>query len=759
MKSAIYPFIILLLAFQLSGISQIKAQTTDPGLIGTHIVIKAEYNLGNTSYIPPAAALFPSPMEEIGSVHYPADLTSGTFPVLFWLHGRHETCYDTSNTSNTDAVWPCPAGWKPITSYEGYDYAAKTMASHGYIVISISANAINAIDGTLPAADHDGMDARGVLVQHHMDLWNGWNSTDTTGPFGHLFVGRLNMKNIGTMGHSRGGEGVVFNAEYNRSLGSPYGIKALLTLAPVDFYRHVLNGIPLLDIAPYCDGDVNDLEGVHFYDDARYRDTTDVMPKHTILVMGANHNFFNTVWTPGSYIAGGYDDWLYTGNDTSAYCGALAAGTGRLDTTTQKAVFNAYAAAFYRLYLGHETIFAPMLEVNNIVPPASSLMDSLKIFVSYHPGQHDRLDINTMDTVTNIIMNTIGGSVNDTSMVAPEICGGGLALPVCDGGLGSAQKPHRGNITTKGLGQMKLTWSDTTDFYENNIPAAFENFTDYQNLTFRACENFMETTSIPGLNFTVELIDSAGSIGRQVVGNYTHALFLQPGSTVSDLPKEVFNTIHIPILAFTGINLKKVRHIRFNFNKSDSGAILLSDLALSNPVCGNLNAVYTDSIGKRYKVYFTNSTLSTIGDSLTYLWNFGDVSSGPSDTSTMRNPTHTYHANGSFTACLYVKDYRKNGFVCTDTFCTSIVLANDAVPELNRNEISIYPNPAKNMLLVTGADKTDVITLVNVFGQVVLRQTINANSILLPESIPSGIYTVIVTTGFGRVVQKLVIER
>ncbi|MFI5195796.1 MAG: hypothetical protein ACHQD8_01785, partial [Chitinophagales bacterium] len=266
-KKIIVPGFLWTLFFLCSNYFQAVAQTPDPGLPGTHTVIKAEYNLGDLAYTPPAAAAFPSNMEVRGSVHYPADLISGPFPVLIWLHGRHETCYD-SVTLATSSAWPCTGRNKPIVSYEGYDYAAQTMASHGYIVISISANAINATDGGLSDA---GMNARGVLVQHHLDLWNTWNTTGS-GPFGTLFIGRLDMQNIGTMGHSRGGEGVIFNAEYNRSLGSPYGIKAILTLAPVDFYRHVINGIPLLNIAPYCDGDVNDLQGVHFYDDARYRD-------------------------------------------------------------------------------------------------------------------------------------------------------------------------------------------------------------------------------------------------------------------------------------------------------------------------------------------------------------------------------------------------------------------------------------------------------------------------------------------------------
>src|SRR4051812_2739664 len=81
------------LLFVSSGFVPAFSQTPDPGLIGTHAVIKGEYNLGDLAYTPPASA-FPSSLEVRGSVHYPADLSSGPFPVLVWLHGRHETCYD-----------------------------------------------------------------------------------------------------------------------------------------------------------------------------------------------------------------------------------------------------------------------------------------------------------------------------------------------------------------------------------------------------------------------------------------------------------------------------------------------------------------------------------------------------------------------------------------------------------------------------------------------------------------------------------------
>jgi hypothetical protein len=490
----------------LTGFSAMAQTTPDPGLMGTHTVLKAEYDFGDTSYTPPAAAMFPSKMEEIGSVHYPADITSGPFPVILFLHGRHSTCYD-SITLNSTSDWPCTGTLKPITSYEGYDYLAKTMASHGYIVISISANAINAIDGGLPDA---GMNARGVLVQHHLDLWNTWNTVGAA-PFDSLFVGKLNMQNIGTMGHSRGGEGVVFNAEYNATLGAPYGIKAIFTLAPVDFYRHVLNGIPLIDLSPYCDGDVNDNEGIHFYDDSRYNDTGDEAPKHHIEFLGANHDFFNTVWTPGSFPGGGADDWGdYGWPNTDPQCGIDS--VHRFDTTKQKAALNAYLPAFFRIYIGHEHKYDPLLEVKDIAPPVSSMLDSGDVFVSYHPARADRLDINRTDSVARLTGNSLSGAVTDSLLMSPEICGAGYTMNDCFVSHQAAQEPHKGTTTTQGAGEMGLQWSDTSAWYENALPLAYENLTPYENLLFRTTVNFNLSVHDQKMDFSVQLIDSSGAI-------------------------------------------------------------------------------------------------------------------------------------------------------------------------------------------------------------------------------------------------------
>ena len=756
-KKIFLPGILLIFLLLASNVFNAAAQTPDPGTAGTHTVIKAEYNLGDLAYTPPAAAAFPANMEVIGSVHYPADLSSGPFPVILILHGRHSTCYDSVSMAVGDG-WPCTGTNKSIVSYEGYDYLASNMASHGYIVISISANAINAIDGGLPDA---GMNARGVLMQHHLDLWNTWTTVGGFPGDSLLFVGALNMQNIGTMGHSRGGEGAIFNAGYNASLGNPYGIKAVMTLAPVDFYRHILNGTPVLNIAPYCDSDVNDLQGVHFYDDVRYNDTTDYAPKHEVLYMGADHDLFNTVWTPGSPIPGGVDDWTYNYFESAAWCGTTSTSSGRLDSIHQKAALLPYFAAFYRIYLGHEFQFAPILDVDDTIPPATSLLTSSQVHVSFHPSRMNRLDLNRTDSTTRFTINTLGGNVTSDSLLSSEVCGGGTSLGEgnCIAAFTQAKQPHNSNSASSGLSQMGMQWDTSMAWYQNDLPAAYENLTSYQDIIFRTSVNYKQTHVDSNLNFTIQLIDSLGDTSSLAVRNYSNALFYQPGTESGDLPKLLFNTVKIPLSDFTGIDISTVRAVRFLFDQSKKGSIFISDLAFSNSPCSGISAGFTDSSGG-LNANFTNTTITNTSDSIGWFWNFGDVSSGTSDTSTLKNPAHVFLSGGVYTVCLSVMDYRKNGFICTDTFCTSLTISPTAVSQLTVSNISISPNPANDHLYITGAANTDVLTLFDLYGQVVFTTFITSPTISLPANLATGIYYAIITTGSGsKAYKKLLISQ
>ena len=355
----------------LASLAATTAGLPDPGDSGPNAVTVTEYNDGDTAFTPPG---FPGPVEIRASVHYPTGLVRRR-AAAHRAHAR--PALDLLQRLSSFLEWPCTGGRQTIPSFQGYNYLAENLASWGYIVVSVSANGINARDNSVGDL---GMLARAQLIQKHLDKWQTFSTTGGA-PFGTTFVGKVDMDDIGTMGHSRGGEGVARHFVLNESLGSPYGITAVLPLAPVDFNRPIVDDVALSVILPYCDGDVSDLQGAHFYDDALYTSPGDATPKYMQEILGANHNHFNTIWTPGGWPAG-------TGDDSNCF-------TGNLTAPQQRNVGEAYMAGFFRLHLGGsgtEPGFKPYFDGTHVEPASSEPADT---HTSYHAQSADRRDVNT----------------------------------------------------------------------------------------------------------------------------------------------------------------------------------------------------------------------------------------------------------------------------------------------------------------------------------------------------------------------------
>jgi hypothetical protein len=583
MKTRTAPHIRLITLFILAlvvgaGATTAAAQTPDPGTTGPFSVTREEYDYGNLAFQPTG---FPSAVELKASVHYPTGLAGGPFPVVVFMHGRHVTCYRNTTAS---LRWPCRSTETVIPSYQGYDYISQVLASNGYIVVSVSANGINAYDNNVTDL---GMLARAQLIQRHLDQWKTFNTTGAA-PFGTKFVGKVDLTRVGTMGHSRGGEGVVRHYVHNASLGSPYTVKAVFPLAPVDFNRPVANNSALAVLLPYCDGDVSDNQGVHFYDDARYNVPGDAAPKHTVQVMGANHNFYNTVWTPGMFPAGTSDDWnaFVSGGTADAHCGT-GANNKRLTSAQQRGTGLAYISAVMRAYVGGETQFLPVL-TGEAPPPASALTTNLH--VSYHApdAAAKRRDVNRLLTPTNLTTNTLGGAAAQTGLTPHDLCGGASPQPqhCLPSTQSTSRQPHTvpsaRATTMRGLSQLRTGWSALAT-YTNDLPLGQRDVSGFQWLTFRASVNFADARNQSGVaqNFKVILTDGNGATATLLANNYTAALFYPPGTT-GPVPKVLLNTVRIPVSAFSGVNLSDVRSVRFTFDQNLTGALLISDLAFSS---------------------------------------------------------------------------------------------------------------------------------------------------------------------------------
>jgi len=573
-KTRIYFFSVLILLLLVSP-RFVLAQ--DPGSPGPLAVTREEYNFGDTAFTPTG---FPGPVELAASIHYPTSL-SGQYPVIVLLHGRHATCF----VGGTALLqWPCTQqGSQSIPSYKGYDYLSEVLASHGYVVVSISANGINARDNQVRDL---GMLARAELMQRHLDILNTFNTTGGA-PFGTKFVGKFDMTRIGTMGHSRGGEGVVRHFVLNEAQGSPYGIKAVFPLAPVDFNRFVANRTALSVLLPYCDGDVSDLQGVHFYDDARYNVAGDLSPKHYILVMGANHNFYNTIWSPSSPYPGSADDWFafVPGGASDSQCG-IGMGNHRLTETQQRGTGLAYMAAFFRAYVGGETQFVPIL-TGDAPPPPSATTNEL--FVSYHAPDDPELrrDVNRLLVNSNLTTDTLGGAATQLGLSPYDLCGGDAPQPAtCLPGQPNARQPHTtpsARSNERGLSQLRIGWNDITGTYTNDLPGPTRNVSGFAAVQFRVSVNFADGRNIAGMaqELRVVLTDSGGNSSSVRVGDHSGALYFPPGS-VGPVPKVVLNTVRIPLSAFGGVNLNSVRSVQFKFDQRATGALLITDVAFAS---------------------------------------------------------------------------------------------------------------------------------------------------------------------------------
>lgn len=555
------------------------ARAAEPDAPGPHAVEVRDYDLGDEAFTPPG---FPS-IELTGRVFSPAALDEGPFPIVLLLHGWHGTCYDPADPDGSPGdgsynggfrIWPCPPPMVPIPSFEGYDYLGELLASHGFVVVSVSANGINANDNDDPDF---GMGTRADLLDEHLDRWAVWNSAGGE-PFGDTFVGAIDFERIGAMGHSRGGDGVATWAARDQSPGGNHRVDAVFLLAPANFWRRVVSNVAMGVLLPYCDGDVYDLEGVRFFDDARYAMAGDPTAKYTFVMGGSNHNYYNTIWSPDMFVAGAADDAVYLESIFGAdpYCGS--SGTGRLTETDQRDSLAAYGAAFFRAELKDETEFDPILRGDAIAASAAPAAPRVAWVAPDDPTQ--RIDVNHIDTDESLETNELGAAVEVADAQRYEICGLGDhpqtdpcvdSVGVYDGYIYEGRQPH-----TPGLGELRIgleeggTWT-------NHLPAGTD-ASALSVLQFRLTPDFEPPTTG---DLAVTLADAAGNDASVLVGEYGDAMAPYPGTVYPMYPKKVLSAVRIPLDAFVGVDLTDLASITLTAQGAPV-AVLLSDLAFTD---------------------------------------------------------------------------------------------------------------------------------------------------------------------------------
>ena len=181
---------------------------------------------------------------------------------------------------------------------EGYAYIGENLASWGYTVYSIDEDElINRQDGSFGK----GMHARRAAILATLDKLKEASEKDVPeGPnsnVGNLLHGKLDMSRIGLVGHSRGGDSVSSFLLYDQTLpkGERFPLRAVVSIAPVDYERNAPYGVPYMTILGSCDGDVSNVQGPRLYQRSLFQND-DPYPRYQVIDVGGDHNGYNTVW-------------------------------------------------------------------------------------------------------------------------------------------------------------------------------------------------------------------------------------------------------------------------------------------------------------------------------------------------------------------------------------------------------------------------------------------------------------------------------
>ncbi len=301
------------------------------------------------------------PVEMQAVVVAPSD-APGIRPLVLLLHGVSASCYDSTQVKYGE--WPCADGRQPVPNYRGYLQTQQLLASQGYVTVSVSANGITR---PVPTA---------TVGRRRARRW--YDATSQPGPRGPETAVRAAPEIVraarpptsrgscwwGTRAAAKGSTAPSWTPWCRRPpdvdgyQGSvDWTIRGQVLIGSTIFLQNPVPDVPSVSILPGCDGDVNRLGG-QLYVDLTRRVGNGVALHSALYVVGANHNFFNTEWTPGLATSRqGGDDAKWLRDPT---CSADA--PTRLTADQQLAVGATYVAAAAQLFLSGDDRVRPLLD-------------------------------------------------------------------------------------------------------------------------------------------------------------------------------------------------------------------------------------------------------------------------------------------------------------------------------------------------------------------------------------------------------------
>lgn len=510
-------------------------------------------------------------------IYYPRGRRAGTlagtraFPAALIIHGNH--------------IWR--QGMTEVDNHLGYEYLQQELARHGIISMSINTNQANILNA--------GIRTRAEFILANLRLLRRLNEPGSPHP---RFEGRIDLHNLGLVGHSRGGDAVVKAALLLRG-NADFTVRAVCSLAPTDVSgearvadRFALRATDIrryLVLCPSHDGDVSGVEGsgtgFRLYDRA-------ACAKTMIFVKGLTHNRFNTEWDNER----NYGDWshLFVNHPdcrttpAGAACPPFNADIRAADDHKQLA--KEYIGCLFRLELNGEASCMGLF--NGLIVPTRNHT----VGIQWSFGQ-----MREIDNFEDFARNALSGNVTYPS----------AASHVRFEHANFAGVPH----------QTRALSLDTNGaIYRSEIPAGHRNFSAFDLLMLRLanhfdCSSAQSISASRHQDFRVRIFytpppDATGAVGPVVSAEadqrhldtrgvrarnrpFFHQIAIcanassgctAPGDvpTIHNVTKIAFDTVVIPLRHFSGVNWSDVRAIEIEAGPRWTAPLFVDSLAVAH---------------------------------------------------------------------------------------------------------------------------------------------------------------------------------
>jgi len=138
------------------------------------------------------------------------------------------------------------------------------------------------------------------------------------------------------------------------------------------------------------------------------------------------------------------------------------------------------------------------------------------------------------------------------------------------------------------------------------------------------------------------------------------------------------------------------------------------------------------------------------GAGYSYIWNFDDGGFSES-----QNPVHTYESTGTYMVCLAINNDCGGDNFCKNVQVTSILSSAD----LNREKISLYPNPASQRIKVTGLSVGTHYRITDITGKIIQKGIYENQDWLEVSAFKDGLYLIEISLEGQRAVRKFQVAR